>query len=394
METIKEIKIKWIFRLRWIAIFLIVLVIPFAIKYHYLHQEDLFKFIFVIFGLVLINLKFFSKFLNKFYQSISAQTIIDITAFTLLILLSGKMENPFWPLIYLHASMGAFLIEPKKDFHFLPFLFGSIAVVHGLSLQYYSSIIFIIIPQWIILIAIWFLTRNIGLLVLRQQQTISRLNEKELITKKIKTLNLLSSGILHEIGTPLNSIRLKTNRAIQKGKEAITDRDIEIMDTSLNSIENVISELNKLQFDNSVSVLEVFDLNEFLNNFVQAKNKQNNNLKLEFTTANKALVNISKLSLNLVLNVIYNNSIEADATTLSLKLEEIDQYFKIIIIDNGPGFSSFILENYMAPYTSTKGSGRGIGLFNANLSLESFGGFLSISNENGAKLVITLEKYE
>ena len=48
----------------------------------------------------------------------------------------------------------------------------------------------------------------------------------------------------------------------------------------------------------------------------------------------------------------------------------------------------------MAPYTSTKGSGRGIGLFNANLSLESFGGFLSISNENGAKLVITLEKYE
>jgi signal transduction histidine kinase len=249
MTNIDSIKLNWILSLRWVAVtFQLILVYP-ALKFGYLAPEDLSWYLLAIALLTVINLKVVWKRIIPLYQNVTPQIIIDLIFFTILILLTGKMENPFWPMLYFHAALAAVLLPPKSDYIFLPFLFGSIAIVHASSVQYYSSIVLILVPQWIVLIAIWFLSRQISIYLNKQKQQINDFNAKELKNQKLKSIASLSSGILHEIGTPLNTIRLKTDRLIHKGTTAIGPQDIKAIDLSLKNIEDVVDQLNKAQYE-------------------------------------------------------------------------------------------------------------------------------------------------
>lgn len=390
MDSINNIKLRWIHRLRWIAIVLQFLLLPFAIRFGYLIKENISFYLLVVIVTFIFNIKkIWSRF--SLYKNISFQTSFDLIIFTLLILLSSKMENPFWPLIYFHAGMTAFLVEPKKDYQVLPFVFGSIGLVHALSIQYYSSIVFILIPQWLILIAIWFFTRKIAFLLINQHKLISDLNEKEYKQSKLKSIGLLSSGILHEIGTPLNTIRLKTNRLKQK-PDKFTPRDSEILDQSLLAIEKVVDLLNQAQFETEQSITQTVQINTYIRDLKQNWDKEFPNLCISLSGQDECCtVQLSKVNFSIVMKVILNNALEAGAKKVNIKLVLGDR-LKIIIQDDGPGFNDFILQNFKAPYTSTKGQGRGIGLFNANLSLESMGGSLSIQNNDGALITIELQE--
>lgn len=390
-SEINKTKISWITLLRWIAIIFQVCLIPLALRFGYLEKDKISLYILIPFFLILFNFSFIWKRF-KFYQSISLHTIVDLIGFVLLILLTGKLENPFWPLIYLHAGMSAVLIEPKKDYQFLPFLFGSIAIVQAMSFEYYSSIIFILLPQWLIIIAIWFLTRYLGGILLKQQEMIYQLSEKEQKYQKLKSIGLLSSGILHEIGTPLNTIRLKINRLHQKLEHSAYENDIDVMDISLKSIEDVVSKLNQAQFEAENKILEYIDLNSFLTSFISLFKKEFNSLNIHFKTNTSYNVLISLTHFSLVLRSLFINSIEANAKNINIELKPIENFIQISFQDDGEGFSDYIIENFMAPYTSTKGKGRGIGLFNANLSIEAMGGKLKIENNTGALVKILLEK--
>ncbi len=265
MDLGNESKIKWIVNLRWVAVASQLTVLPFAIRYDYIKPQNVSFYLLLVLLLFIFNIFSFKKKLRLLTESISIQSIIDLFIFTGLILLSGKMENPFWSLIYMHAGMSAILIEPRKDLHFLPFLLSSMAIVHILSIEYYSSLIFIIIPQWIILICIYSLMRGIGLLLLKQQQTIQRLTHKELNSQKLKSVGLLSSGILHEIGTPLNTIRLKVNRLLSKGAKHFNERDISVLDKSLSSVEDVLSKLNQAQYESENKIIQNFQWSSVCN---------------------------------------------------------------------------------------------------------------------------------
>lgn len=392
MDNAKEIKLKWIHTLRWIAILAQLCVLPYALKYGYLNKEKLPIYLLVPAFLTFFNLRSTTKKLLPFTNNISFQVIVDILAFTALILMTGRLENPFWPMIYMHAGMGAVLIEPKKDYQYLPFLVGSMALVQALSFNYYSTIAFVLVPQWVILLAIWFLTRNIGLLLLRQQNLIAKLNNIELKNQKLKSVGLLSSGILHEIGTPLNTVRLKVDR-LKNTDQDFSQKDIEVLDKSLGNIEEILSKLNEAQFESEKNILKEICLVTLLKG--QSDRWRKNNPEVSFSLklpSETASAKVSETNLILVLNSLVTNSIEAKADKLEISLSPLADEIHLEIQDNGAGFSPYVLENFMAPYTSTKGKGRGIGLFNAGLTLESMGGSLKISNRNGALIQLILEK--
>lgn len=390
MKGMEKVKLIWTHRLRWFAIFLQLTLIPFAIRYEYLAKKDMPLYLLIVFCLALLNIRKLWRGL-ALYQSIAFQCIVDITGFIAFILICGRLENPFWPLIYLHAAMGAILIPPKKDYQYLPFLVGGMALTQALSIRHYSSIAFVLIPQWIILLAIWFLTRNIGLLISRQQREIHKLNQKELKGQKLSAIGLLSSGILHEIGTPLNTVRLKVNRML---KGSLTEQDLFVLEKSLTSAEEVIAKLNQAQMESEENIIQKVELAQFIKESLEHWRQDFPELMIQFEhQAPKDLVKMASANFSLVLGTLLKNSYEAGADKVLIKTDEEADAVALRINDNGPGFAPFVLENFMAPYTSTKGKGRGIGLFNANLNLEAMGAEMTIANNSsGAIVSIKLEK--
>jgi C4-dicarboxylate-specific signal transduction histidine kinase len=98
------------------------------------------------------------------------------------------------------------------------------------------------------------------------------------------------------------------------------------------------------------------------------------------------IVSIAKVNFNMAMKVILDNALDAGVTSIDISIESEADSVKILINDNGPGFDEFILENFGAPYISTKGKGHGIGLYSASLNIESMGGKLAINNTpNGAQ---------
>jgi two-component system sensor histidine kinase RegB len=385
------IKRLWLQNLRWVAISVqLILIFP-AFKFGYLTATNLPFFLATIFILFLFNIILTKSKSFIFKDNITVHLIFDLIIFTTLILLTAKIENPFWPFIYFHAALAAILLPLKNDHYYLPFLFGSISVVHASSLEYYSSVAFILLPQWLVLIAMWFLSRHLSLYLARQNKKIQELSQKEFHAQKLKSLVALSSGILHEMATPLNTIRLKTDRLKSKGLNAFSDQDLSALDSSLTDVENIVNYLNQSQYEVETESMVKFNILEALNQiadrYPQIQFKIN-------ATSNPLFLSVAPVRLKLVLDIIIKNAIEAKASQLIFNFAETENSLEVQISDNGPGFDTFILENFGAPYTTTKGRGHGNGLFSSLLSIEAMGGKMQISNtKQGACVSLTLERF-
>jgi len=377
VQSYDELKFYWYIKIRWVVIFFIsILFIP-ALKVGYLEIHYVPHYLALTSLLLFINLeKLWERV--KIYQQITFHLVFDIIAFTSIIYISGRMENPFWPLIYLQTSLAAFILKPKHDLYFLPFLILSMITIHLTSFSFHSALFYTILPQWLILLCAWVPSRIIGLAMIRQKEHLSKLQEKELQIKKIKTLGALSAGILHEIGTPLNTMRLKVNRITQQKK--YDEKDLSILDKALSQCEETVSKLNKAQHENAENIMEQVQIGRFIESLSEKWKIDYPAIRFKIRNKTNGFCLIAKTNFMLVMKVILDNAIDENCTYLDYNISSIGDEIFIEIHDNGPGFSNFVLENFGAPYTSTKGRGRGLGLFSSFLSIESMGAKMSIEN--------------
>lgn len=67
----------------------------------------------------------------------------------------------------------------------------------------------------------------------------------------------------------------------------------------------------------------------------------------------------------------------------------------LTISDNGPGFSSQLLQRAFEPYITTKAQGTGLGLAIVRKIVEEHGGYIELSNRRtgGARVTILLVPY-
>jgi two-component system sensor histidine kinase RegB len=377
----EQVTIDWLVRFRWIAIIFQVLAYFFGVKLGYIENHSVVFYLSIVGLMGLINLASIWKRISIF-NLVSFHIAIDLISFTLLIYFSGRMHNPFWPLIYLHAGIGAILIRPRRGLVFFILICMSMATIQISSQAYHFAIFYTMFPQWIILLSVWFLTRAMGLLIADQGLEISKLQQREMNSQKIKSIGSISAGILHELGTPLNTVRLKLDKIYNKN-----DKDLTIMNKALTQCEETISKVNSIQGESN-QVVSFQDFSEFLNEYFQTKAQENIDISTSIDRDLKC--NFSKTGLGIVLDVILNNAKESGASLLEVSASAKDNTVYIKVNDNGPGFDEFVLENFGAPYITTKGRGHGLGLFTSKMNLEGMGGRMGISN-SGSGSVIEIE---
>ncbi|MDB4653417.1 ATP-binding protein [Synechococcus sp. AH-551-E02] len=248
----------------------------------------------------------------------------------------------------------------------------------------------------------------------QEKQIIELFEEKQeedkralsLMSNKLKA-SLEAASIAHEINQPLSILRatsqsllrMLTNKSIaidpyelSKELKLITSQSEEIMLIT----DKVRSLLRNINADFSP-----IDLNKVILNSVHYINSNYQGIEdwIAYTPNfsmrdSQAIVNGDAIQLQIALINICKNSIEALRASntpypeIIIKLRENSDCWIIEIQDNGSGISQQI--DYQAPLESSKSKGTGLGLFIAQMTMESHKGQLSLQNSSSGGLVVQL----
>ena len=389
--------------IRWIAIFGQILAI-FFVTYVIKIQIPLYETLSIILLSVIINFySYIEERKNKTISNIKAFLFLlfDTLQLGFLLFLTGGIINPFSILIlapvitsasYLPALMTVILstisiiIIILLNFYFIPLDLGEQFYLpniynFGLIASLIITVIFIAIYAYLFASS----SRKIS-----NALSVSKL--QILNQKKITEVGSLSAATAHELGTPLNTIFLILNDLL-KEKKLIEDKnivkDIILLKSQAERCKEILQRLSK-------NPLKIKD--KFLD-----KVKLTDLIKINFEKFNigkildiqKKLINdepeiIYKDEIMYALGNIIQNAIFHSSKTVTVKINYSDSNVKIIITDDGTGFSKDIIDKLGEPYISKNTKGMGLGIFISKNLIENMGGKLTFYNSKDENAVVEI----
>lgn len=198
---------------------------------------------------------------------------------------------------------------------------------------------------------------------------------------------------LHELKNPLT---------ICNGYLEIIDKDstniskyLKIINSEIKRSLNIISDFttsNKLN-------IELFDLSILFDELVNTLDKLylDNNIYITTNYEEELLVEGDYEKLKQVFLNVLKNSYEAkdkNILLINIKIEELKDYYKIIITDNGCGISKSNLNNIYDDYYTTKSYGTGLGIPYIKKIISMHSGNVSYKSieGKGTTVIIKLKK--
>ncbi len=390
-------------KIRWIAIFGQILAI-FFVFYFINIKIPFFETLVIIFLSVALN--FYSYFEERKNKSISNMKafsflLFDTLQLGFLLFLTGGIINPFSILIlapvitsasYLPALMTVILstisigIIIMLNFYFIPLDLGAEFYLpeiysFGLVASLIITVIFIAIYAYLFASS----SRKIS-----NALSISKL--QILNQKKITEVGSLSAAAAHELGTPLNTIFLIINDLL-KEKKLIDDKniakDIVLLKSQAERCREILQRFSKNPLklkDNFLEKVKITDLIKI--NF--EKFNKNKKLIIKKTQLDDEPEIIFKDEIMYALGNIIQNAIFYSKANVTAELYYNNLQVKIIITDDGNGFSKDIIDKLGEPYISKNKEGMGLGIFIAKNLIENMGGNLNFYNSKDDNAVVEI----
>jgi two-component system, sporulation sensor kinase E len=223
--------------------------------------------------------------------------------------------------------------------------------------------------------------------------------QKQLTIEKQASLGLLAAGIAHEIRNPLTAamgfIQLLQQSSLDEKRQK---KYLNLVLNELKSINKLVSnfmQLAKPTETNKQKILITELLNETID-FMQGQAILSNVVINRFTPFyGDIMVLVDSEQLKHVFINIIRNAIEAsnkDHAVISISIEPLDKFVKIIIEDNGIGIATENLKKIYDPFYTTKKEGTGIGLTGVSQIIKNHNGSIIVDSKEGegTKFTITL----
>ncbi|MEN8154736.1 MAG: ATP-binding protein [Acidobacteriota bacterium] len=229
------------------------------------------------------------------------------------------------------------------------------------------------------------------ILVIEENQTeIRRLLSIAQTTNMMKNLGVIFSGIRHEIGNPINTIKMTMSVLKDNFSDFSDKKKNEYIDRVADEIGRVEFLLKNLKNFNMYENLtyEKIDLNEFLTNFINlVKNdfqKEGVSIDTDFLKG-KLCISIDTRALHQIMLNLVTNSFEAlkyiDSPKITIHTKKNKNLVQIIIEDNGSGIPDENIKNIFNPFFTTKSSGTGLGLSIVKKIITQMGGSIEVISE-------------
>lgn len=213
-------------------------------------------------------------------------------------------------------------------------------------------------------------------------------------------IKYIFSGIRHELGNPVNSIKMALS--VLKTKLASCSRDTitEYVDRILTEITRVEYLLKSLKsfgmFDNPI--IQSVNLESFINRFVSltADGLRKKGIELQIMLSHDAqwILADPRALQHAILNLVTNASDALEDSLnpiIQIGSEKKDGMICIYVKDNGRGISNEVRNNLFKPFYTTKSSGTGLGLTITKKMLTTMNGTIDIDGTENEGTTATIK---
>ena len=213
--------------------------------------------------------------------------------------------------------------------------------------------------------------------LLEQQYSLAR-------TDRLAAIGEVAAELAHEIRNPLAGIQM----AILNLRREINDKDqMERLDLINAELKRMASLLNDMldQSRHSPELSSSFDLRTLVQDLLALTRYQIAEvINLEIDSPYAVLVHlpesgIRQALLNLILNAA--DGLEGNPGTICIKVRTDKQGLRIIVQDDGIGFSQDMLEHGIRPFRTSRQRGTGLGLAMVQRFVKDVGGTIQLSNQ-------------
>jgi len=232
----------------------------------------------------------------------------------------------------------------------------------------------------------------------RAQERLIQESERLRRSEKLATVGQLTSGLAHEIGTPLNIIGGRVELTKRRLEDSEAQKNLDIVMQQTERITKIIQQLlgfvrKKKPEQRNLNLGDLLETTlDFLGHQIQKQRvtvfkEVENNLPTVIGDPDQ----VQQVFLNLILNAIQampeGGALHLSASSKWISKEGLEdgerQYVEICVQDSGIGMEKEVVQNIFNPFYTTKNMGTGLGLTVSQGIIQDHEGWIEMESEIG-----------
>ena len=325
--------------------------------------------------------------------------LVDIAFFTALLFFSGGASNPFVSYYLVPISIAATTLPLRFTW-----------AVTLLSLAAYSWLLrnYLPIPALapghhhdsssnLHILGMWcnfavsaglityFVTRMANTLR-QQEEQLALQREDQLRDEQVLAIGSLAAGTAHELGTPLNTMKILVDEMLEEPSSH--REDLVILQQQLAQCRSTLKELVATA-EGSGETQPAVSLRTYLDKLFERWQVMRPRVQAHIRYADDLLEQTAQFHPTIAqsLTSLLNNAADVSPERVEVEVGWDQRTLELCIRDFGAGVEPSLEEKLGKPFSSSKPDGMGLGLFLTRATLDRYGGNVSINADNGGGTV-------
>ncbi len=390
-------KLVWMVRLRWIAIAAQCATVLPALEFGLLEPHLLPHFASAIVLLSLVNIVTWGALRRGASATpgrLLFQLSCDIAAVSAMLAMTGGAWNPMVPILFVHAGLGALLLEGQLSLLFFGVLIGCLLLLQAFSnippgLE--GSLIprKILFPAQLVVAGVfWILTAWLSNTLSAMTSHFNFLREQKTGIDRLRAVGALAAGLSHELATPLNTAQLKIAR-LARTQALSADPDLKTASEALAHCRDVLRHMAGAPLHPDRLHLEVVDVDEVVSQVCAGVQLEHEDIGIHIHTHGPAprRAMVPPVAFSQALMNLIDNAIESGGQDdVEVIIDKHEGHTEVAILDRGRGWPDVVRKHLGEPFVTTKPDGVGLGLYFVHSLTSAIGAELLLEDraEGGA----------